>query len=171
MRRMFWVAAIIWMVVIFVFSNKDADASGKQSGFWGMALGRIVYSDFDEWPEEDRMAFAERVDFPIRKAAHATEYAVLGFLLAGAFGDSVERRWRRLTAGQVEQKGATRPQMEWFIGVIVVWAFASLYGVTDEIHQSFVPGRACQVRDMVIDSAGALIGVVIGKKLGNKRGE
>ncbi len=61
--------------------------------------------------------------------------------------------------------------MEWLIGVIVVWAFASLYGVTDEIHQSFVPGRACQVRDMVIYSAGALIGVVIGKKLGNKRGE
>lgn len=38
---------------------------------------------------------------------------------------------------------------------------ASLYAVTDEIHQIIVPGRACQLRDWVIDTAGAILGIAI----------
>lgn len=39
-----------------------------------------------------------------------------------------------------------------------VWAFLAtvLYAVTDEIHQFFVPGRSCELRDVLIDSSGAL---------------
>ena len=36
------------------------------------------------------------------------------------------------------------------------------YAMTDEIHQLFVPGRSCQVTDVLIDSAGVLFGSVIG---------
>jgi len=37
-------------------------------------------------------------------------------------------------------------------------ALASLYGVTDEFHQSFVPGRVPDVMDWVVDTAGATLG-------------
>jgi len=36
-------------------------------------------------------------------------------------------------------------------------AAASLYGVTDEFHQSFVPGRTCDVFDWMADTRGAML--------------
>ena len=35
------------------------------------------------------------------------------------------------------------------------------YAVTDEIHQAFVPGRACAPMDVLIDSAGAATGAAL----------
>ena len=35
------------------------------------------------------------------------------------------------------------------------------YAISDEVHQLFVPGRAGQVRDVLIDSAGSLLGIII----------
>lgn len=37
-------------------------------------------------------------------------------------------------------------------------ALASLYGITDEFHQSFVPGRMPDAMDWVVDTAGAVVG-------------
>lgn len=39
-------------------------------------------------------------------------------------------------------------------------AIAVAYGVSDEFHQAFVPGRSAEVRDLVADAAGALIGTI-----------
>lgn len=44
---------------------------------------------------------------------------------------------------------------------LVSWIICTLYAGTDELHQYFVPGRACSLRDVCIDSAGALLGVLI----------
>ena len=40
-------------------------------------------------------------------------------------------------------------------------AFASVYGITDEFHQWFVPGRTADVYDWVADSTGAAIAVAV----------
>ena len=40
--------------------------------------------------------------------------------------------------------------------VIAAWLIATLYGVTDEWHQMYVPGRTSELRDLVNDAAGAL---------------
>ncbi len=37
---------------------------------------------------------------------------------------------------------------------------AVLYSVSDEIHQYFVPGRACRIFDVGVDSLGALTGIL-----------
>lgn len=37
---------------------------------------------------------------------------------------------------------------------------ASLYAITDEVHQRFVPGRSCQAADWAIDTAGAALGLL-----------
>jgi VanZ family protein len=47
-----------------------------------------------------------------------------------------------------------------FVTVLVA-AAASVYGVTDELHQHFVPGRNCNVRDWIADTAGSVIGAAI----------
>ena len=63
---------------------------------------------------------------------------------------------------------------------IISFVGTSLYAITDEIHQIFVPGRAFQTSDILVDSIGALIGVIVSfvilkiilsiKKRGNKNG-
>lgn len=75
----------------------------------------------------------------VRKAAHFSEFAMLSFLLTNAIFATFQNK----KAG--------------------VFAFpcTCLYAVTDELHQLFSDGRACSVRDMLIDSAGALLGAVI----------
>ena len=47
-------------------------------------------------------------------------------------------------------------------GALAAVAVASMYGVTDELHQYFVPGRSCDVLDWVADTSGAAIGVTLG---------
>jgi VanZ family protein len=51
---------------------------------------------------------------------------------------------------------------------IIALLFASIYGITDEFHQSFVPGRDSSIGDVIADFSGAMIGC-IGATLGKHR--
>ena len=132
---------IIWMVVIFSFSAREADESAAMSHSVGKMIGRLVIPEYRSWSEDKQGQFAEKIDFPVRKCAHASEYAVLGVLILGTAYSFSE-----------DQKKKT---------VLLSWGLATLYAATDEFHQLFVPGRSCQFRDVCIDSAGALTGVLL----------
>ena len=43
----------------------------------------------------------------------------------------------------------------------LAWLIGTAYAVTDELHQHFVPDRACAFTDMCIDSAGVAAGAII----------
>ena len=45
------------------------------------------------------------------------------------------------------------------------WLVASLYGVVDELHQSYVPGRVCSLADLASDAIGAALGVVLLRRI------
>ncbi len=77
------------------------------------------------------------------KFLHTVEYGVFGIILARAFAH--QRRWPKLRA-------------RWFIATILL---ASFYGVTDEFHQGFVPGRYVELLDWVADTLGGSIGATI----------
>jgi VanZ family protein len=74
-------------------------------------------------------------DLVLRKLAHTAEYAVLGALLVRAIG---------------------RPQLAILAG--------GLYAASDEIHQSFVRGRHGAWYDVLIDTVGVTIGVIVWKR-------
>jgi VanZ family protein len=78
-------------------------------------------------------------DLVLRKLAHATEYAVLGFLLLRAVGREV-------------------PAV--LLGIA--------YAASDELHQHFVRGRHGAISDVAIDAVGVLIGVYVAKRLGRR---
>ncbi len=139
-QKVFIVLTVLWMVVIFMFSARPADDSTKDSNMVGMVIGRIFISGFDELSEDEKLSFAEDISVPVRKGAHAFEYAVLGFLMCGALGIESNRKRRFF---------------------FLAWILASVYAGTDEFHQLFVEGRSGQVSDVCLDSFGVLCGVVI----------
>jgi len=71
--------------------------------------------------------------------AHVAVYSILGFLLHAALAghNSAAPRWVPLS---------------------IAFALAVLYGVSDEIHQAYVPGRVASELDLVADAIGAAIG-------------
>lgn len=128
------------MAVIFSFSARPAEQSTGDSRWAGHMIGQLFVPGFGDWSDKEQEAFAEKVDYPVRKTAHAMEYAVLGLLTAGAYirrGTSIRK------------------------GILVPWGIATLYAASDEFHQLFVPGRSGQVSDVVLDSAGVLAGVLL----------
>ena len=45
--------------------------------------------------------------------------------------------------------------------IVLPWVIGTVYAVSDEVHQLFVEGRSCEVRDMLLDSAGVAAGVLL----------
>lgn len=157
-RKVFLILMLLWMALIFFYSSRQADVSAEDSGRIGITLGRIFISDFEEWPEEEQQEFAARIDHPVRKTAHAAEYAVLGFLAAGACAGTAGSAGTAESSGVAGRtgNGAWRKfRKEMFLP----WLIAALYAASDEIHQLFVPGRSGQLSDVILDSAGTLAGV------------
>jgi VanZ family protein len=74
-------------------------------------------------------------DFIVKKSGHVIEYGVFAALIYRAFRNSGAKR---------ENAG------------IYAILIALLYGVTDEFHQSYTPGREPRVRDVVFDTIGAI---------------
>ena len=80
----------------------------------------------------------------VRKCAHFTEFALLG-------------AWAGLLSLEYGR--------HWLWGAV----FASLYAVTDEVHQLFVPGRACQAFDWLVDTCGHLAGAGLAALIRKRR--
>ena len=133
----FRILVLLWMVVIFCFSAADGNESKETSGWAGRMIGHFFHSDFDEWSKAEQDAYVERVEYPIRKSAHASEYAVLALLVFGAL------------------------RLKGFLRFLVSWSVAAVYAVTDELHQLFVPGRAGTLFDVGVDCLGALTGLLL----------
>ena len=74
----------------------------------------------------------------VRTVAHFLEYAGLSVLVYNALYQSF---------------GCAKP--------VLSVAISAIYAVTDEIHQLFVEGRACQISDIIIDSFGAITGIAV----------
>ena len=79
-------------------------------------------------------------DLVLRKIAHAAEYAVLGALVMRATG---------------------RASLACVLGVA--------YAISDEVHQSFVPGRLGSPLDVALDTVGVLVGVVVWQTIQTRR--
>ncbi|GAB4215227.1 MAG: hypothetical protein OHK0013_40630 [Sandaracinaceae bacterium] len=89
--------------------------------------------------------------FPLRdKGVHFVEYGVLGFLLAHACLRTFLRHARvRVAAFAV--------------------LFGVLWGLFDEIHQAFVPGRSADALDLVADALGVVVGTLVRLGVGRLR--
>ena len=135
--KLHMIITIAMMVFIFVQSALPGDLSGAESGFFVNMLHALTGLD------------QQTLSLLIRKAAHFTEYMILGILLFINVSD--------LQKIQEKKQSALTALTAW----TAAWTVGTAYAVTDEIHQNFVPGRACAATDVLIDSAGVAAGAAI----------
>lgn len=141
-RRIVWSAlAVCWMVIIFCFSHQKAEDSGAISEMLSYHLVEGVNGICNLNLDQDTVEFyAVKLEHPVRKAAHMTEYAVLAGLLLGNF---------------VQYPGFYKKRYLWSLSGAVV------YAATDEFHQLFIEGRSGEIKDVCIDATGAIIGLAL----------
>lgn len=128
----YWLPVVLWCALI-VAASGDTKSVHRSSRIIEPLL-RWLFPDLSEevlW----------HVVFLARKWAHLFTYGVLALLL-----------WRGLRATFWTQMTVWSRRC-----AHTAWALATAYAVTDEIHQTFVPGRQGAVLDVIIDSAGAAL--------------
>lgn len=118
----FWLLTVAVMYVIFMFSAATAAESEQVS----QNLLGLIIEYIGQFISHNTL----------RKLAHFTEFAALGFCITGAIHFTFEKR-------------------NFFVSFIP----CVIYSISDEIHQHFVPGRACRVFDMFVDSCGIATGI------------
>ena len=128
------------MGIIFYFSAQPAEASGTVSGGLTMTILSAILPKFHQMTPEEQRSLCSAVEVVVRKLAHFSEFAALGFALL-------------LHIYQLRKRILVRLPWLW------AWVIGTLYAVSDELHQGFVPGRSPMVMDVCIDSLGVLVGI------------
>ncbi len=124
------------MAVIFLLSHQPAAESNELS----KGVTEIIVETIEKIVPDSGIETVEFNNY-VRKYAHFFAYLILGVLLMNAFS---RRQNSRLLA-----------DIKASLLVCVI------YAVSDEIHQMFVPGRGAMVTDVLIDTAGAMLGILI----------
>ncbi len=130
-----WIAVILCMALIFKLSSQPAVQSGKLSG----EVTNINIKVIEKVKPNTKFNIV-KLDHMVRKNAHFFIYLGLGIL----------------TINALKRSGVSGYKCRVFALLICI-----LYASSDEIHQIFVPGRAAMVKDVMIDSAGAAVGILV----------
>ena len=142
-RTIFRIILIILLCLtfyqIFQFSNENAEKSGSRS----MQVMRKI---IDIFPYTKNLSIStkekivERAQPIIRKIAHFSIYTLVGILIMAFVSTYKLLLWKKLA-----------------ISIMV----GLIYAISDEYHQSFIPGRSAEIRDVLIDLSGVIFGIII----------
>jgi VanZ family protein len=130
-KIIYWLPIIIWMIVIFMFSSQNGNQSEHNNRFV-IDLLKHLGINLDT-------ALKNNSNFIVRKCAHMTEYFILYILVFRALSQEISYSKALICS------------------LVIVSAYAS----TDEFHQSFIPGRGPSVRDVMIDTCGGIIALLV----------
>ena len=139
----YWLPVLIWIALIFIGSSDLMSAEHTS---------RIIGPILRWFNPNISVETIARVQFFVRKAGHLTEYAILAALF-----------WRALRRG-----ASWKTKMS--ILFLAIWFGCAIFAATDEFHQSFVPSRTVSPIDVMIDVAGALIGLTICVAVASRKG-
>ncbi len=126
---------ILLMIGIFCLSAQPADESTLTSSRFCRLAARLMFSNYQSYDSALQKQIVEGLTHIVRKAAHFTEYALMGFLWY------LLLRKKRLNL--LLSVGAT-----------------AFYAASDELHQKFVAGRSGQISDVILDTCGGCCGVL-----------
>ena len=125
--------------IIFGFSSQDGETSGGIS----KKITQTILEKSNRYhllEEEQKKQVSHRTESIIRKIAHFSIYAVVGFLLMGLLSTyKIKNKWK----------------------IAITMIVGILYAIPDEFHQSFSPGRTPKLTDVYIDTLGVILGTLI----------
>ena len=135
------IALLALYMLIFGFSDQDAEESGSLS----LRISENAvefYRDLahKDWTPQYMEDAARKMEHPIRKLAHFSEYTCVGILVYLIWAPWI-KRGKKLYL------------------LVTVWVFVS--GALDEFHQRFVPGRWGSIWDALLDTSGGVFGIII----------
>lgn len=130
------ILVLICMITIFTFSNDSSYESTKKSNKLIITVAEIISNK--QLNKNDKEKYIEKFVFIVRKGAHFSIYFLLGLLVA-----SLLKEYNILDKRMI----------------IYSLIFCFIYACSDEMHQLFINGRSGEIRDVLIDSLGAFIGI------------
>ena len=125
---------ILWMLLIFSFSNQKAEDSSKLSDGIIVKVANIFVDK--ELSIEKQEEILEKYTTIVRKTAHFVIYLILGILVINLV---CEYNVKHL--------------------ILISLLICLLYSISDEFHQLFIVGRSGEIRDILIDTVGSLSGI------------
>lgn len=131
-----WIIVIIFLIVIFLFSNMDTNESNGKSEKVLSSVTTFVIgatNNIGLTNIKDVKPLVKKFNYPFRKIMHFMEYLILSLLLISVLKEK-------------------------YIIVILV---CFTYSLTDEFHQTFINGRTGQFIDCLIDTSGAIVGMLL----------
>lgn len=126
-------------IAIFNFSNQG----GAESSGLSRKVARTIIDQLSQTKklnEQDKNEAVEKSQTIIRKGAHLSIYALVGLIMMNL-----------MCTYKINNKNK-------FLITILV---GIIYASSDEIHQSFIPGRTAAFTDVCIDTCGAILGSLI----------
>ncbi|MBQ4324706.1 MAG: VanZ family protein [Clostridia bacterium] len=128
------------MAFILVQSGKNGDASEGISLSVTRFLVRLTHPHLEDAAPADFAAVVDAWHGAVRKLAHMAEFGALCFLATLFL--------------------FTYPLRRWAAGLCAL-GYSAVFAACDELHQLTVPGRGASVRDVLIDTAGAALGLAL----------
>lgn len=129
-------AFVIWIAVIFLLSAQPKEESNALS----MKVTEVVTEKvIPDRIVEKRDLNMDRLNNIMRTHAHFLLYLVLGILTLNLLSSIGISKYR----------------------ILIALSICVVYALTDEFHQLFVPGRGAQISDILVDSLGALAGILV----------
>ncbi len=139
---LWFIPSLLLMALIFYMSSRVSEESADMSGTLAEWLVKVFSNVFNRDMSDVQIAESAQVLDPIiRKFAHMTEYTLLSVSLVFGFVKGTKFRDYRI--------------------YVIPGVVSLLYAITDEVHQLFVPGRSGELRDVLIDCIGAMIGILL----------
>lgn len=133
-KKFFIVLTIVWMGVIFYMSNQSASISSMHSGNTINIISKLPLIG----NIMDYLTSINIGEFIVRKCAHMISYCILAiFLFMSVYENDIKKT------------------------VIISFLGTFLYACSDEFHQLFIYGRSGEFRDVMIDSTGGIIGLLL----------
>ncbi|MBX0313357.1 VanZ family protein [Planococcus glaciei] len=134
-KKLSLIVVVLWMALIFSLSHQPASKSSEMSS----GITKFVIEAAEQILPVAETDF-DQFEHIVRKNAHFFIYLILGILVIHASGGSGSHSFKR-------------------IGLAV--SICVLYAMSDEFHQLFILGRSGEVRDVLIDSSGASLGIIL----------
>ena len=129
------------MCVIFSLSHQPASESSQTSGSVIRFLAEIFIKDFENLSNTIQSEIISSLQFIVRKGAHFSAYFVLGIFSFFTF--------------------LTYNKPSFIIRSLISLSVCFAFSVSDEIHQLFIPGRSGEIRDVLIDTGGSMLSILI----------